>query len=102
MLFATHGDVAGLTPDALEPCLHGRVGRKLEASFMGDMRVGIEPDVGDRVALGYEEPTAGQMFFHHLERGVPGGHLLLELGLEFLRAAEETNDEAPPPHISLM
>src|SRR6267378_6903381 len=101
-LLPAHGDVAGLIPHALEPRLHGGKARKLEASFMGYMRVGIEPDVGDRVALGYEEPALGQMLLHDLERGVPGGHLLLELGLEFPRAAEVTNDVARHRDIGLV
>src|SRR5712664_279149 len=69
---------------------------------MSYMRVGIKPDVGDRVPLGYEEPAAGQMLLHDLERGVPGTHLLLELGLVFLRAAEVTNDIARHRDIGLV
>src|SRR6267378_1631285 len=101
-LLPAHGDMAGLIPHALKPCLHGGKARKLEASFMGYMRVGIEPDVGDRVALGYEEPAAVQMFLHDLERGVPGRHLLLQPGLVFLRAAEVTDDEARDRDIGLV
>src|SRR5438105_10221765 len=93
-LLPAHGDVAGLSPHALEPCFHRGKARKLEASFVGHMRVGVEPDVRDRVPLGHEEAAARQMFLHDLERGVPWRHLLLELGLVFLRAAEVTYDEA--------
>src|SRR2546422_382898 len=66
------------------------------------MGVGIKPDVGDRVPLGYEEPAAGQMLLHDLERCVSGADLLLELGLEFLRAAEVTNDVACHRDIGLV
>jgi len=42
------------------------------------------------------------MFLHDLERGVPGRHLLLELGLVFLRAAEVTDDVARRRDIGLV
>src|SRR5206468_9171115 len=81
---------------------YGGKARELEASFVGYVRVGIEADVGDRVALGHEEAAARRMLLHDLERGVPGRHLLLELGLVFLRAAEETDDVARHRDIGLV
>src|SRR5213594_307355 len=101
-LLPAHGDVAGLAPHAPEPCLDGGKARKLEASFVGHVRVGIEPDVGDRVPLAHEEAAARQMLLHDPERGVPGRHLLLEPGLVFLRAAEVTNDVARHRDVGLV
>src|SRR5260221_7701841 len=42
------------------------------------------------------------MFDNDLERGVPGVNLCLELVLDFLRAAEETNDVARDRDIGLV
>ena len=42
------------------------------------------------------------MFLHDLQRGVPGRHLLLELGLVFFRAAEVADDVARHRDIGLV
>ena len=48
-------DVARLGGDALEPRADRRIGLELEPALRGDVRVGVERDVGDRVALADEE-----------------------------------------------
>ena len=62
-------DVAGLRRDAAEPGAHARVRREVVAALVRDVRVRVQRDVGDRVALGDEEPARLQVPIHDGERG---------------------------------
>jgi hypothetical protein len=101
-LRAAHSDMSGLTTNAPEPWLYGRKVRKLKTSLVRDMRVAIERDIGDGVLLADEEAAVSQMLFHDLERGVPGPHLFLQLGLAVCWAPQVANDVACSRDIWLM
>ena len=65
-------DVAGLGLDALQPGVDRRVGLELEPALRRHVRVGVERDVGDRVALAderfartYEREAAGLAGYFH-------------------------------------
>src|SRR5271170_503188 len=64
--------VAGLRGDPLEPGADRRVGLELEAALLSDVRVRVQRDVGDRVALGDEVAAATQPLLHPRERLVAG------------------------------
>jgi hypothetical protein len=49
----------GLAADAREPCADGWEVLQIEVTFIGDMGVSIERDVGDSESLGNEETAFG-------------------------------------------
>src|SRR5882762_2600556 len=53
---------------ALEPRTSLRISCQIEPAFIGDMRVGVEGDIRDRVTLADEPFARFQMPFHHGER----------------------------------
>ena len=60
--------VARLGGDALQPAAHRRVRPEVEAGLVRHVRVGVERDVGDRVALADEAGARRQVRLHHAER----------------------------------
>src|SRR5262245_5702413 len=62
-------NVAGLPRDTREPGTDRRVRHQREGTLLGHMRVGVERDVGDRVAVGDEEAVLRQVALHHAECG---------------------------------
>src|SRR5205809_1292125 len=65
-----------LARDAREPGADVRVAPEVEVALVGNVRVGVERDVGDRVALRDEEAPLGEVPLHHVERPVAALHLL--------------------------
>ena len=61
---------------------------------MRDMRVRVERDVGDAVALRDEEPALRQPALHHAQRGVSRHHALLQPGFLVRGATQIANDVA--------
>jgi hypothetical protein len=59
-----------LRRDALQPDKNGGKSFQIEASFFGDVGVGVEGDVGYRVAVGDEETAVSEISLHHPEGGV--------------------------------
>src|SRR5215211_7314741 len=70
--------VSRLGPHELHPGADGWEAGEVEAPFAGDVGVGVERDVGDRVAVCDEEVVLAQVFLHHLEGCVAEPPLLLQ------------------------
>src|SRR5690348_16446261 len=70
----SHRDVARLGGDAAEPAGDMRVVVKQKAAFLRDVRVAIERDVGDAVAVGDEEPVVREVLLHYAQRGIATLH----------------------------
>lgn len=68
-------DMARLRGHARAPRGDRRPARQIEAALAGDMRIGIERDVGERQPLADEEGMGLQMRVHQVERGVARGTL---------------------------
>src|SRR5438270_2172921 len=72
---STHGwagvdrHVPGLGSHPFQPGADRRIGLELEPTFGRDVRVCVERDVGDRVSLGDQVLTSGEMALHRLEGG---------------------------------
>src|SRR5262245_58676087 len=64
--------------DTLEPVPDRREGGKVVVAMMREVRVGIERDVSDRVAIGDKIPMAFEMALHHAERAIAFLHPILE------------------------
>ena len=75
-------DVTGLGGDALEPAADRRVGGQVEAALVGEMGVGVQRDVGDRVALILEKLTGREMLLHLLQSGVATHVSRVDLGVQ--------------------
>ena len=67
---------------------HRGVGREVELPLVRDVRVRVERDVGDRVALADEEAPAREVRLHHAERRVAARDLVGELRAVLLDEAE--------------
>src|SRR5579872_1024356 len=63
------GDVVGLGGDAFDPGTNGGKPPKLEAAFIGDMGIGIECYVGDRMSPANKPIAPRQMPLHHAQCG---------------------------------
>src|SRR5215211_1608889 len=70
--------VSRLGPHELHPGADSWEAGEIEAPFAGDVGVGVECDVGDRVAVRGEEVVLAQVFLHHLEGCVAEPPLLLQ------------------------
>src|SRR5476651_2545824 len=57
-------NMAWLARDTGKPGAQVRIGGKVEPALVRDMRIGIERDVGDGVALGHEKTQLRQMRIH--------------------------------------
>src|SRR5947199_1013610 len=77
-------DVSGLPRDAPEPGEDRGKAPQLEAALVSDVGVGVEGDVGDRVAVADEELPALEVALHDAERRVAECPLRLELGAALL------------------
>src|SRR5262249_22907860 len=73
------GDVIGLLPDTLEPIQDRGKAAQLEATLAGDVRICVEGDVGDRVAVADEELPAPEVALHDAERRVAERPLVVQL-----------------------
>ena len=79
-----------------EPRAHGRVGLERDAALLGDVRVGVERDVGDGEALAHQEVAVGEVGFPSPGRS-PVGALLLRLqGLARRAAPPSTCSQKRP------
>ena len=81
-------DVPRLRAHALEPGAHRGVGREVELPLVRHVRVRVERDVRDRVALADEEAPAREVRLHHAERRVAALDLVGELRAVRLDQAE--------------
>src|SRR5689334_21428042 len=70
--------VTGLGRHAAEPGVDRGVAGQVEAGLGRDVRVGIQGDVGDRVALADQELAAVEVALHSVERAVAAADLLGE------------------------
>src|SRR5262245_36981062 len=64
--------------DALEPVADRREGGKDVVAVVRKVRIGVERDVGDGVAIGDKIPMALEMALHHAERTIAFLHPILE------------------------
>src|SRR5262249_11284193 len=76
-----------LRRDALEPAADRRKAREVVVARMREMRVGVERDVSDGVAVLHEIATVPEVMLHHGERAVALLHPVLERVLLQLAAA---------------
>lgn len=70
----------GLRADALQPGADGGIPGEVETAFVGDVRVRVERDVGDRVRVSDEKSALAEVLLHDVERCVTELLLLLEEG----------------------
>src|SRR5712691_12437569 len=97
-----HGNVARIAGDPLEPRADRRKAGEVELALMGDMRVGIEGDVGDRVTLGGEEAVRLQVLLHDAERLVALLHPVLErMALQLASAFDHGEPEPRGAEVGL-
>src|SRR5918997_3925418 len=87
--------VARLIPNPLDPGGNGGEAAKVEAPFVGDVGVGVEGDVGDRVAVSDEEFTLSEVPLHHPEGGVAQFPLGLQREPTFLGYLYVVGDPKP-------
>src|ERR1700724_80042 len=73
-----HRDVARLAGHPLEPGADLRETGQVEVALMRHVRIGVERDVGDGVAVRREETMAPEVLFHDAERLVAALHPILE------------------------
>ena len=62
--------MARLRAHALEPRVYCGVGGEIEAALVGNVRVGVQRDVRDRVAAAHEEVAEVQVALHQVEAPV--------------------------------
>src|SRR5258708_24074978 len=76
--------MAGLGANAVQPAPHRWIRDEVEAALFGDVGIGIEGDVGDRVALGRKPVRVAEMMFHDgesmLAAHLVGGYAVDEAG----------------------
>src|SRR5437867_4727403 len=93
ILLLRDGNVPGLPPDALEPALDRGKAVELEAALVRNVGVGVEGDVGDRVAVADEELPAPEVALHDAERRVAERPLLLQLSAALVVQPEMRDPE---------
>src|SRR5476649_344861 len=97
------GDVAGLRLHACQPGSDVRIARQVEPALVRHVRVAVEGDVGEAVAVVDEERIGREMLFHHVECGVA---LLHDVGQgRFLlrrELVEEVLPEARHGHVGFV
>src|SRR5918998_702750 len=76
--------VSWLRGDTLQPGENGRKTSQIKASFLRNVRVGVEGDVCNRVASGGEEVVGFQVAIHDTQCVVPELLSGLERSLPFL------------------
>src|SRR5712691_1169328 len=80
--------------DAVEPRPYRRVPPEVEAALVGDVRVRVEGDVRDRVAVADEELSAVEVLVERRERAVARAPLRLQISGVFLTLVEDQDPEA--------
>src|SRR6266568_864931 len=65
-----HGYMPGFRRDALEPAPDRWKHRKIIVAKVRDVRIGIERDVGDRIAIRDDVAMLLEMALHHAERAI--------------------------------
>jgi hypothetical protein len=68
---------------------------EVEASFIRDVGVGIESDVGDGVALPYEEAASLEVPLHDAKSVVTESALLLQRSLTLIGHLDAVRDPGP-------
>src|SRR5579875_857921 len=87
-------DVAGLAGDSLQPGSDFWVGSEVELALGRHMRVGVEADVGDAIAVADQKLSAHQTALECLESLATALVLLLPVALRWL----EVEDPEEPRH----
>src|SRR3954451_19491353 len=89
-----HGDVARLFGHPCEPRVDGLKGREVVVAKMSEMRISVECDVGDGVAIGGKVPVPLEVILHHLESAVAFLHPIVErVLLQFAAALAQREPE---------
>src|SRR3954463_10354273 len=97
-----HRHVARLLLDARQPGADCRIAAEVEAAVGGAVRVGVERDVGDRVAPRGEERFLREMLLHDAERLVAALLQARQLGAPGCVRRQVVEDVTRHRHVRLM
>src|SRR5262245_66330030 len=88
--------------DAVEPVPDRRESGKVVVAMMREVRIGVERDVGDRVAIGDKIPMALEVALHHAEGAIAFLHPILEgMLLQLAPAPDQQQPEISGADIGL-
>src|SRR5690349_4439194 len=94
--------MAGFRFDALEPVSDRREHRQIIVAKMRDVRIRVERDVGDRIAIRNDVAMLLEMALHYAERAITFLHPILErVLLQFAPAPHQRQPEISRTDIGL-
>ena len=86
-------ETPGLLCNTAEPPLDARIVTKIEATFVGNMRVCVQQYIGDGVTVPNQIRTVSQMIVHQLEDSPSRFLLFRNLYPPFVRHLKEVQSE---------
>src|SRR5215218_10479040 len=94
--------MAWLSRDAVKPGADGGKCYQIKVATMGKVRIGVERDVGDRVAARGKIAMSFEVILHNLERAIAFLHPVIErVLLQFAPAFHKPEPEIGRPEIGL-
>jgi hypothetical protein len=97
-----HRHIAGLFDDAIEPGADCRKRRQVVIAFRGNMGIGVERDVGDRVMASDKEIVHRKVLLHYAECAIAFLHPVFErVLLQFTTAFDQRQPEIGGAEIGL-